>query len=568
MTQIIKTDSVDFNALINQNTTLNIDSKTKMFEILKNEFTPEQLRWYIANLCIYMIYHPTTDFPINLETLVKLVGFKHKANAKRTLKNNFVEGVDYKILLVPKDEQVLHGGHNEEKIMMNIDTFKNMCMLVKTEKSKSIRRYYVKLENIYNNIVKEEIENQKLIQENTQKLLQEKELELLQTKRQLEQKTKLKVKRWYDSEPGDIIYAYKSQENNSLITIGKTKNVKDRERNYLTHNQNGDMFFIRKCFNCDLAEKVLHHMLDKFREENNKEWFEITQELAIYMINLVCNFLDNFINKIDELQNTTLSSDILNITKLLDLQINNNDNNDKTTDKKTEKEIIFEEFDYDKFINECCEIDPNYYCIPDELLGAYKLWSRINIDTSRKNLLFNFLKTKYRMDKKYIELYQSKIQGFIGIKPKVIKNNIENIQIKNFLIENCDIGYIYKITEKSFLDSYTNWIKREITNDELIEIKADLNKNFYFGNINYSKEKKKYGYVGFKLKTDKETIHCLRNKNTKKINKININTKKIEHEFISGIEAANILKIDIRTVQAYLKHKKIFNKCYILDYKE
>ena len=37
-----------------------------------------------------MIYHPTTDFPINLETLVKLVGFAHKKNAKRTLENNFV----------------------------------------------------------------------------------------------------------------------------------------------------------------------------------------------------------------------------------------------------------------------------------------------------------------------------------------------------------------------------------------------------------------------------------------------------------------------------------------------
>lgn len=396
--------------------------------------------------------------------------------------------------------------------------------------------------------------------------LQQKEQELIETQKQLEQKTKLKVRKWYDCEPGHSIYAVKSNKDdpNSLITIGKSKNIKERERNYLTHNQETDMFFIRKCFNCDTAEKVLHHMLDKFREENNKEWFQITEKLAIYMINLVCDFLDNFINKIEELQTTTLSSDILTITKSLNLQINNND---KITDKKI-KEIIFKEFDYDKFINEFCDLDPYYYCIPDEILGAYKLWSRCNIDTNRKNLLFNHLKTKYNMEKRYIELYKSKIQGFIGIKPKVIKNNVENIQVKTFLIEKCDIGYIYKITEASFLDSYTNWIKREVTNDELIEIKADLNKNFYFGNINYSKEKKKYGYVGFKLKTDKETIHCLRNKNTKRINKININTKKIEQEFISGNEAANILKIDIRTVQSYLKHKKIFNECYILDYKE
>ncbi len=61
------------------------------------------------------------------------MGFKHKANAKRTLKNNFTENEDYKITLLRKDERKNEGSFNEETIMLNIDTFKNMCMLVKTE---------------------------------------------------------------------------------------------------------------------------------------------------------------------------------------------------------------------------------------------------------------------------------------------------------------------------------------------------------------------------------------------------------------------------------------------------
>jgi hypothetical protein len=35
-------------------------------------------------------------------------------------------------------------------------------MIAKTDKGKAIRKYYVKLENIHNKIIKEEIENQKL----------------------------------------------------------------------------------------------------------------------------------------------------------------------------------------------------------------------------------------------------------------------------------------------------------------------------------------------------------------------------------------------------------------------
>jgi anti-repressor protein len=83
----------------------------------------------------------------------------------------------------------------QEDIMLNVDTFKNLCMLDKTDKGKEIRKYYVKLENIYNKIIKEEIqenkkeiENQKLLLEqekgNTTKLIEEnenKEKQLIKT---------------------------------------------------------------------------------------------------------------------------------------------------------------------------------------------------------------------------------------------------------------------------------------------------------------------------------------------------------------------------------------------------
>jgi phage anti-repressor protein len=45
-------------------------------------------------------------------------------------------------------EQV-HGGHNKEKIMMNVDTFKALCMMPNTQKGKQTRRYYSKMESIF-----------------------------------------------------------------------------------------------------------------------------------------------------------------------------------------------------------------------------------------------------------------------------------------------------------------------------------------------------------------------------------------------------------------------------------
>ena len=54
---------------------------------------------------MYMNYHHTNDYPINLEHVFKMIGFANKENAKRTLKNNFTKDEDYKILLVRTDER-------------------------------------------------------------------------------------------------------------------------------------------------------------------------------------------------------------------------------------------------------------------------------------------------------------------------------------------------------------------------------------------------------------------------------------------------------------------------------
>lgn len=194
MNNIIAPKSINFNELVkNANTTLSLNLENKMINLLNEEFSEDEQKWYIANLYIYMHYHPTNDYPINLENVFKMIGFANKGNAMKTIKNNFTEGEDYKKLLFRMEKQVQNGknlggaGLNNETIMLNVDTFKNLCMLAKTNNGKKIRKYYVKLENIYNKIIKEEIENQK-------QLLLEKETQLLEKdeekKRQVEKNIK------------------------------------------------------------------------------------------------------------------------------------------------------------------------------------------------------------------------------------------------------------------------------------------------------------------------------------------------------------------------------------------
>jgi phage anti-repressor protein len=599
MDQIIKPDSVDFNALIKNSTTLTLNTQSKMVEILNKEFTQEESRWYIANLYIYMNYHPTNDYPINLDTLVKLVGFAHKKNAKTTLENNFIKDEDYKILLTPKGKQVFTfrgknskpnlGGRPNEQVMLNVDTFKNMCMLVKTDKGKQIRKYYVKLENIYNKIIKEEIENQKLLleqeQKNNAKLIEENNQKELEYKEQLEEKQKelatlkkLKAKRWYNQEPGDTIYAIKIDD---IIKIGKTKNIKKRE-SYYTENQTGDIFYIKKCHNCDLSEKVIHHMLDKHREENNKEWFNISNELAIYIIDIVCDFLDNFINYSEKLPISNLKEYLDSSYKVVNPCHKNDCENKEPSNNSTDilnkvVNITCNEDKMKRFIQEFCEIDENNYALSYELLGAYRIWSK-GLTAKDRSLFSKFMKKNYKSRRKYYKEHnESSLLTYIGIKPKDLnitrqdKNTLPKYE--EFVLTECKYNYNYRIGYTNFIDEYKKWYLKKypdyiFSKQEHFNMDTYLNRYFLKEKINMPGYRNVLGIWGIQFKCENSVRIGINPTHRKEIVKIDYKTRTVIEEYKSLTIASDILKLDQSTIRNYIEDKRLINDSFVLQYKK
>lgn len=110
-----------------------------MMDTLRDSFTDEEQKWFLANFFVDMNFDSTQDFVIDLENVFKMIGFANKGNAKRTLENNFIENEDYKIVLLPREKNS-KGGRPDEKILLNSETFKNMCMLVKTDEGKKLEK--------------------------------------------------------------------------------------------------------------------------------------------------------------------------------------------------------------------------------------------------------------------------------------------------------------------------------------------------------------------------------------------------------------------------------------------
>jgi phage anti-repressor protein len=133
---------------------------------LKEQFTEQDQQLFLDSFYLYLQYDSEKDFVINLDDIYQWIGFANKGNAKRTLENNFTKGEDYKNLLLRTEKQVKDGknlggaGLNEESLMLNVDTFKNLCILAKTDKGKEIRKYYVKMEKCLHSYLKLQLETQ------------------------------------------------------------------------------------------------------------------------------------------------------------------------------------------------------------------------------------------------------------------------------------------------------------------------------------------------------------------------------------------------------------------------
>lgn len=192
--------SIDFSALVQNNpTNVSIAFQSKLANKLKESFTEEQEKWYVANLYAYLKFHPTNDYVIDLENVFEMIGFAKKGNAKRTLEKHFIKGEDFKVALLRSEKRKNEGGFNKEVLMLNINTFKELCLLANTSKGKEIRKYYLKMEAILNDMVvaqsreyEVELAKKALIiecQEDVNQLLkEEKRLEKPKQKREVQSK--------------------------------------------------------------------------------------------------------------------------------------------------------------------------------------------------------------------------------------------------------------------------------------------------------------------------------------------------------------------------------------------
>jgi phage anti-repressor protein len=530
-----------------------------------------------------------------------MLGFANKGNAMKTIKSNFTLDEDYKKLLFRTEKQVIDGkntggaGLNHETVMLNVDTFKNLCMIAKTPKGKEIRKYYVKLENIHNKIIKQELEEHKHKLQEKETLLENKDLE---KKREVE----MTLKNSFDKR--NLVYLIKIIINDEIIyKFGHTDDIITRLR---THkNQIGEDIELVYCIESKdkkMLEKLLIDYLEQYkfrvkRTINNKYQTELLKVNDIQMIKdkliefnkdvendklLVIKLKNKIIdleNENIELKKQLLKDEYVNELKnkieelekcILEYKLDDNNNKPFIENEDIVEDRIHKKRQVDKIDPTTLNILETYDCINTIIIknteysynGLYRSIKKNNV---YKGFRWNYTGEKINPTNKIVKdsskiervIQLDKYKKFVKIystKSELCKFlHIGLVKLNKYIEEEKILNEYYYINESSYNGNVLDNNNYEIHNSKQIrEINVETNEI-----IIYKTMKELYEKRGISRDTLRK---CIKN---------NRLCDKYKWEYVNDVQNKNnskkIKEIDIKndTFIIYDSMKKVFTKLNI-----
>jgi hypothetical protein len=340
--------SVDIVNLIESNpiTKLNGNYQSKLITKVQNNFNNYEQQMFIASFYCYLKHDYKSDFVINLDNVWQWLDFSSKHKSKELLNKHFIINKDFRTLLTPSGEQTnstlgsqvgetkkdTRGGHNKEIIMLNIETFKKFCLKAGTKKADEIHDYFIKLEQILQEILQEESNElkQQLLQVEDQKT---KEYELKLEQQKILEREKILLKEY--ATIGSIVYIIKVKtfENKQyIIKLGESRRgVIDR---YKEHKSKYEECLLLDCFAVNKSkdfESFLHnHETIRGNRVTDLKGHETELELFLIGKNLSYKTLLDIINNNVKYFNTNDTSKIEleneQLRLMLEMKNTNNDN--------------------------------------------------------------------------------------------------------------------------------------------------------------------------------------------------------------------------------------------------
>ena len=616
--------SLDIVNLITNNpiTKLNANNNNKLLEKVKANFTEMEQQLFISSFYTYLNYDKTVDFIVDLDDIWRWLGFNKKFNAIRLLEHFFVLNKDYKKLAPPYGGASLgsYGGHNIQKFILNIKTFKSLCLKAQTKKADEIHEYYIKLEELINEVLEEEaleMKNKLLIKDN--ELIAKENLIINANQDKLKAIEKTLVAQFPVN--CECIYFGTIDNSNSagerLIKFGHSNNLSVRLQD---HHKTYENFILRDAFKVHnkqeienaikTSSKIKKHLRTIEVDGKNKNEILAYDEtnftipcLSRYIKNIISEksySIEKFNILVEENQkykatleqltdeneklkvlnneyiekNEKLEQVLASITNNYEnVNVTNNENNNENNDENNANVITVElKKKFDKFIDECCFLHNEVEVASTTIMGQFRIYNREKPTKLVFSTFNTYMRTRFLASRINSQNKNQVVHGFKGVKLKDIvykKSNSSN-EVENFIFESCIFSPEGRASTNKIVEEFINYKKNNsllINNNEDKDVKNYLkNCQYILGgpvrlhNINATYE----GYYGITLKNDyfQEARANQLASSGKKVQKIDASTKNILNCWPTIAKAATHEDFSPAKMSRAIKNNTLINNAY------
>lgn len=282
----------------------------RLTDTIRMELHTEEQQQFAIHFQLYLVYgRDDKKFVVDLDNIWEWLGFATKQKAKNLLIKNFQENEDY----TTQQSKQVHCGRNREQILMNVETFKGLCMLANTEKGKKTRKYYSKMESIFFKYIEDK-------HKHTVRTIE------LDFKKQKAFETHRKLIETHKNTP--LVYLLKvseTDEHTFILKLGETDDINTRITSLRSEYKDAYLLDVFPCQRPHSFEQYLFHRKDVLKHKlSGTEMVSITPEFTYAMlVKIIKKNVDNF-NGLTEIEKLKMSYN-RNRDKLIDLISNTDD---------------------------------------------------------------------------------------------------------------------------------------------------------------------------------------------------------------------------------------------------
>jgi hypothetical protein len=546
-------ENINFTKLLHESPINSLSSSfhSKLCQKVKKEFNDFEQKLFLTGFHVYLNYHSTKDFVIDIDDIWNFLGFSSKFAAVRLLTNSFNNGIDYiddsqkdKIhsnIVNHEKQSTFSGGHNIKKYYLNCYSFKLFCIKARTEKASIIHNYYVKLENIFYETFEEETGELKALVM-TQEDKKKKRIEEI-----LIDQFPINTECIYFG-----IISNTNEHGETLVKFGHTNDLKSRVQ---CHHKDYDSFYLTDAFR--VVNKVEVENLIKSHPRIKPQIRKIQvngknkTELIAYSQQFTIDTLSKIIKEIIEHQTFNIQNfkRLLKRNEILEQELC--DFNDENTSLKSEiqelkkqleeksdqvmiKEQIIKELEtknselnhiietnltlheqdfnnellpqnemteiFNKFIDEQCIVRTDVDERSVHLEGRFRIWKQ---EKPKKEVLKQF---KHYLGVRFKATKKNGHHGFHGVKLREMKYELplERNNITRFISHACTFSDTARVLNSTILTEYQKWkteLNIPISDDDMNDLKAFLDSSKYtLKAVVHTQIGSNEGYYGIEMK--------------------------------------------------------------------